>query len=54
MVADPKVVKAWTDTGILVYPPAQQTTAAALELVKSEMKRWGDVIRENKIEAPSQ
>jgi tripartite-type tricarboxylate transporter receptor subunit TctC len=54
VVADPKVMKAWTDTGILVYPPAQQTTAAALELVKSEMKRWGDVIRENKIEAPSQ
>jgi len=54
VVADPKIAKAWADTGVLVYPREQQTPEAAVELVKSEMKRWGDVIRDNNIQAPLQ
>jgi tripartite-type tricarboxylate transporter receptor subunit TctC len=54
IVSDPQIVKMWSDQGVLVYPKEQQSPEAATALVTSEMKRWGDVIRENKIEAPLQ
>ncbi len=47
---DPKIVKTWAATGVSVYPKDQQTTAAAAQLFKSEMDRWGQVVRDNKIE----
>lgn len=53
VLADPKVIKTWKESGIDVFPKEQQTQQAASELLRSETKRWGDVIRENHIEVPS-
>jgi hypothetical protein len=33
-----------------LYPASEQTPEAATALLKNEIKRWGDVIRANKIE----
>jgi tripartite-type tricarboxylate transporter receptor subunit TctC len=49
---DPAVVKLWADTGIAAYPKEQRGPQAAQALLRAEIKRWGDVIRDNKIEAP--
>jgi tripartite-type tricarboxylate transporter receptor subunit TctC len=54
VLADARVTKVWNDQGVEIYPEAERTPEAATKLVQSEMKRWGDVIRENKIEASSQ
>jgi tripartite-type tricarboxylate transporter receptor subunit TctC len=51
---DPKTVQVWAQTGVSAYPDEQRTPAAADAFFRSEIKRWGDVIRENKIEPPSQ
>ena len=53
VLADANVVKTWKESGIDVYPKAQQTQAAATDLLRSETKRWGDVIRDNHIQVPS-
>ena len=37
--------------GMEVYPASEQTPEAATAMLRSEIKRWGDVIRANKIEA---
>ncbi|MGH6671517.1 MAG: Bug family tripartite tricarboxylate transporter substrate binding protein [Xanthobacteraceae bacterium] len=48
-VADPAIVKTWAAEGISVFPPEQRTPAAAEAFFKSEIARWGDVIRTNNI-----
>jgi hypothetical protein len=48
---DTKIVQAWADTGVQVYPKDARTPEAGHSLLQSEIKRWGEVIRENKIEA---
>jgi hypothetical protein len=35
------------------YPPELRKPAGATAYLKSEIERWGQVIRDNKIEAPS-
>jgi hypothetical protein len=35
------------------YPKAQRTAAGAAAYLKSEIERWGQVVRDNKIEAPA-
>jgi tripartite-type tricarboxylate transporter receptor subunit TctC len=52
IVSDPAIVKAWADTGVTPYPKDQQTPAAARALLKSEIVRWGQVVRDNNIPAP--
>jgi tripartite-type tricarboxylate transporter receptor subunit TctC len=52
VVTDPRVKNAWEQTGVLIYPKEERTPEAAAALFRSEIKRWGEVIRENKIEAP--
>ena len=49
--ADAKVRKAFVDNGMEVYPAAEQTPEAATVMLKSEIKRWGEVIRANNIMA---
>ncbi|HUI98565.1 MAG TPA: tripartite tricarboxylate transporter substrate binding protein [Xanthobacteraceae bacterium] len=49
MVADPAILKIWTDEGVAAFPPDQRSTAAAQTLFKSEIARWGQVIRDNNI-----
>jgi tripartite-type tricarboxylate transporter receptor subunit TctC len=48
-LANAKVVKTFADGGMELYPTDQWTTAAAGAMLKSEVKRWGDVVRANNI-----
>ena len=48
-LADPKLKKLYADGGLDQYPPDQQTPEAAAALLKREVKRWGEVVRTNKI-----
>jgi tripartite-type tricarboxylate transporter receptor subunit TctC len=54
IMADPAVLKSWADTGVSPYPPDQRSPAAARALLKSEIARWGQVVRDNNIQAPTQ
>ena len=54
IVADPAVLKSWADTGIAPYPKDQRGPAAARALLRSEIARWGQVVRDNNIQAPMQ
>ena len=49
---DPAVVKSWTATGVLPYAKDERSLAATHALFKSEIERWGEVIRANHIQAP--
>jgi tripartite-type tricarboxylate transporter receptor subunit TctC len=46
---DPAIVKAWADTGVSPYPKDQRSPQAAQALLRSEIARWGQVVRENNI-----
>ena len=50
-LADPKLIKTYAEGGIVEYPPDQETPAASAALLKSEIKLWGQVIRDNHIAA---
>jgi tripartite-type tricarboxylate transporter receptor subunit TctC len=50
-LADPKVKEAFAKNGMDFYPADQETPEIATAMLKSEIKRWGDVIRANKITA---
>ena len=48
-VADPAIVKNWSAQGIDVFPPEQRSPEFAETFFKSEIARWGQVIRDNNI-----
>jgi tripartite-type tricarboxylate transporter receptor subunit TctC len=48
-VSDPALVKIWTAEDVSVFPSDQRSPAAASALLHSEIARWGQVIRDNKI-----
>ena len=48
-VSDPAIIKTWDTEGFLIYPREMRTPAAANALLKSEIERWGQVIRDNDI-----
>jgi tripartite-type tricarboxylate transporter receptor subunit TctC len=50
---DPEILKVWALSGMAPYPRAQRTPAGATAYLKSEIDRWGEVVRDNKIEAPA-
>jgi len=50
-LADPKVKEAFDKNAMDLYPADQETPEIATAMLKSEIKRWGDVIRANKITA---
>ena len=50
-VRDPVILAAWAKTGVSPYPKEQQTPAGAAAYLKKEIAHWGQVIRDNKIEA---
>ena len=50
---DPEILKIWAASGMAPYPKAQRTPAGATAYLKSEIARWGQVVRDNKIEAPA-
>ncbi len=47
---DPALRKSWDDTGVLGYGDEYHTLAGAKALFHSEIERWGEVARANKIE----
>jgi tripartite-type tricarboxylate transporter receptor subunit TctC len=48
-LADKKVIDAFAASGMEVYPEDRRSPEVAAELLKSEIKRWGDVVRTNNI-----
>ena len=48
-VSDPAIIKMWDDEGFFIYPKEQRTVAFANATLKSEIARWGQVIRDNNI-----
>jgi tripartite-type tricarboxylate transporter receptor subunit TctC len=48
-VAEPAIVSNWAAQGISVFPPQQRSPEAAEAFFKSEIARWGQVIRDNNI-----
>jgi tripartite-type tricarboxylate transporter receptor subunit TctC len=50
-LTDAKVKEAFDKNGMDLYPGDQETPEIATAMLKSEIKRWGDVIRANKITA---
>jgi putative tricarboxylic transport membrane protein len=54
IMADPALLKSWADTGVSPYPQDQRSTAAGRVLLKSEIARWGQVVRDNNIQPPMQ
>jgi tripartite-type tricarboxylate transporter receptor subunit TctC len=49
---DPAILASWAEMGVVPYPPELRTKQAAQDIFRSEIKRWGEVIRANKIEVP--
>jgi tripartite-type tricarboxylate transporter receptor subunit TctC len=50
-VSDPAIVKNWAAQDVSAFPPEQRSPAAAAAFLKSEIARWGQVIRDNDIHA---
>jgi tripartite-type tricarboxylate transporter receptor subunit TctC len=50
-VSDPEIVKTWADQGFAAFPKDQRSSEAANAMMKSEVERWGQVIRDNNIQA---
>jgi tripartite-type tricarboxylate transporter receptor subunit TctC len=50
-LADAKVQKIFADGGMDLFPAAQETPEAGGEMLTSQIKLWGDVIRANNISA---
>ena len=48
-VSDPAIVKNWAAQDVSAFPPDQRSPAAASAFLKSEIARWGQVIRDNDI-----
>jgi putative tricarboxylic transport membrane protein len=48
-VSDPELVNIWAAQDVSVFPSDQRSPAAASALLNSEIARWGQVIRDNKI-----
>ena len=49
VVADPAVLKIWAGEGVSAFPKDQRSPQAGRALMKSEIARWGEVIRANNI-----
>jgi len=50
-LADPKVVKSFEQQDFSVFPESEQTISTANSLLHAEIEHWGQVVRDNKIEA---
>ena len=48
-VSDPTIIKTWEEEGFWTFPKEKRSVAAAGEMMKSEIARWGQVIRDNNI-----
>jgi tripartite-type tricarboxylate transporter receptor subunit TctC len=50
VVSDPAILQAWEKAGMSAFPKDQLPPAAGRALLKSEIARWGQVIRDNNIQ----
>lgn len=48
-VSDPAIVKSWAAQSVEVYPPDERSLAASEKMFKSEIARWGKVVKDNNI-----
>ena len=53
-MADPAILKSWAESGVSPYPNEERSPAAARALLQREIARWGEVVRDNNIQAPMQ
>jgi tripartite-type tricarboxylate transporter receptor subunit TctC len=49
--ADKQLLDSWAQAGLDLYPKEQRTPDAAKALLRQEIERWGQVVRENNMEA---
>ena len=47
---DPAVIKAWAETGVAPFGKDQRSPQAAQKLMRSEIARWSQVVRDNNIQ----
>jgi tripartite-type tricarboxylate transporter receptor subunit TctC len=52
-VADSEILRAWANSGMAPYPPQQRTPEGAAAYLKQQIAHWGEVVRDNNIEAPT-
>lgn len=52
IVSDPAIIRAWEDAGVTPYPKDKRSSAVARTMLKSEIARWTQVIRDNNIQGP--
>ena len=50
-LADEALVAAWRKNGVELYSKEQRMPAAARSILRQQIERWGQVVRDNKIEA---
>jgi tripartite-type tricarboxylate transporter receptor subunit TctC len=50
---DPDILKLWAESGVSAYPKDMRTPEGAAAFLKKEIAHWGEVVRDNNIEAPS-
>ncbi|HEY5900757.1 MAG TPA: tripartite tricarboxylate transporter substrate-binding protein, partial [Burkholderiales bacterium] len=49
---DPAILKGWDAAGVSPYPKDERSPEAGQRLLKGEIARWGQVIRDNNIHGP--
>jgi len=49
VVSDPAILKTWAAEGVSAFPKDERSPAAGRAILKSEIARWGQVVRENNI-----
>ena len=49
VVTDPAILKMWADTSVAAFPKEMRSPAAGDKFLKSEIARWGKVIKDNDI-----
>ena len=49
VVSDPAILKTWAAEGVSAFPKDERSPAAGRAILKSEIARWGQVIRDNNI-----
>ncbi len=49
VVTDPKLLKTWAAEGVSAFPKTERSPEAGRTILKSEIARWGQVIRDNNI-----
>jgi tripartite-type tricarboxylate transporter receptor subunit TctC len=54
VVANSATLKLWANSGVAPFPKDQRSSAAGRALLKSEIARWSQVVRDNHIQAPVQ